>query len=95
MASNSALRAYAKSVVAAELRSYDHLSTPARIVYEHAAQQYVPSLIERGIYKCAHEVMLYEPCTKCGRTSEDCVAYAIAAQSKIKSLLAILNSEVK
>lgn len=91
MSADSQLRRYARSVVAAELRSYDHLSTPSRIVYERKAQDYIPSFIERGIYKCAHGTMLHEPCSKCGRTEEDCVAYAVQLQAKLKSLLSILE----
>lgn len=90
------LRSHAREVVQAELRQYDSLSRDSRYAYEHATAHYIPSLIERGIYKCAHEVMLFEPCVKCERSIEDCQTYAISAQARIRQLLSILNStEVK
>jgi hypothetical protein len=83
------LRSACRKVIAAELRSYDLLSTPSRIRYEHSVAQ----VVDDGFptYSCGHGVMLYEPCIKCERTLEDCVVYHREAIRRIRELLSTLN----
>lgn len=81
----------ALEVLRREMRSYDLLSRPARIVYEHAVSRAIDSGALTPQYACAHGVMLYDPCVKCERTEQDCKAYRDHAIYHLKELLAIIE----
>lgn len=85
------LRRKALSVIASELRSYDLLTRRSRIVYERATQRAIDEDALVPLSRCAHNVFLHEPCTKCERSLEECEVYLRAAMSRLKSLLNILE----
>jgi hypothetical protein len=89
----------AKRIVKAELDSYDLLSRPAKIRYEHS----IASAIDINVfgpdhgYVCGHtdtegkQISLCSPCDKCCRTVQDCIEYQVALQSRLKALLSQLR----
>lgn len=84
----------AKQIIKAEIASYDLLSKPAKIRYErHVASAINDNLYgpEHG-YVCGHNVSLCQPCTKCNRTSVDCIVYQVSLEAKLKDLLKQLKS---
>lgn len=81
----------ALEVLRREMRLYDSLARPARIVYEHAISRAIDSGAMSPQYACAHGVMLYDPCTKCERSEQDCKTYRDHAAYRLKELLAILE----
>lgn len=89
-----ALLSQCKQVLRSELRSYDSLSRSARIRYEKQAALAVDEgLFASQTYTCAHSVSLIEPCTQCQRTDEDCIPYKVQLQSRLKTLLSILEGK--
>lgn len=85
------LQRAALEVCRREMRSYDLLSRPARIVYERAVSRAIDANALSPQYTCAHGVMLYDPCTKCERSDEECKAYRDHAIYHLKELLAIIE----
>jgi len=82
---------YARRIIASELRSYDSLSRPARIKYEHSLSNGDPTPLDVGVYQCAHGVWLYQVCSKCQRSADEALGYAQAMKSRLAELLAILE----
>jgi hypothetical protein len=79
----------ALAIVRAEMRLYDSLSRSPRIVYERHVGRCIDELVssQYGTRSCAHGRALHDVCAECGRTEQDCVAYRVAAQMRIKELL--------
>lgn len=88
---DNVLRRQALSVIASELRSYDLLSHRSKLRYERAVQRAIDVDALAPMSRCAHNVFLHEPCTKCERSLEECEVYLRAAMSRLKSLLSILE----
>lgn len=80
----------AKAVLLQELRLYDAVARSSKLRFERPSP-----LCERFLgpsFSCAHHIMLYDVCHKCGRTTtEDLYPYWVALQSRIKELLAVLD----
>lgn len=87
----TSVQKYALEVLRREMRSYDLLSRPARIVYERAISRAIDSGALNPSYTCAHGVMLYDPCVKCERSEQDCKTYRDHAIYHLKELLAIIE----
>lgn len=85
------LRRRAMQVIASELRSYDSLSRKSRIVYERAVVRAIESDAFVPMTRCAHNVFLHEPCTKCERSLDECDVYVRAAITRLQTLLKILE----
>ena len=81
----------ARRVISAELRSYDTLSRPSKIRYEHSLQRNEPTPLDLGVYKCAHGEWLYRVCAKCGRGPDEAMVYVRAMQSRVEELVALLQ----
>lgn len=84
--SDAQLRQQCKRVIARELSLYDRLSRDARLKYERK----VVDVIDKDnfpSYSCGHGVPLYEPCTKCTRTIEECEVYRRDALRRLQELL--------
>lgn len=89
-----ALVSRCRTIIAGEMRSYDYLSRSSRLRYEAHVQSCVDEgLFAEKTFTCAHGVLLYEECAKCGRSQEDCVVYAQLAQSRLKELLSLLGGK--
>ncbi len=88
---DATLKRQALSVIASELRSYDLLSHRSKIRYERAVVRSIDADALVPLSRCAHNVFLHEPCTKCERSVEECEVYLRAAVSRLKALLSILE----
>jgi hypothetical protein len=98
MSSNNAnkrtpIQRLALSVVRAEMRLYDALSRSPRLVYERHVGRCIDELVssQYGSRSCAHGRALHDVCAECERSEDDCKAYRVAAQMRIKELLAELG----
>lgn len=87
----SPIQRAALEVCRREMRSYDLLSRPARLVYERAVSRAIDCGLLQPKYACAHGIMLYDPCVKCERSEEECKAYRDHAIYHLKELLAIIE----
>jgi hypothetical protein len=83
----------AREVVRRDMHSYDLLSRRAKIITERPVVR--PTIDDplAVLTRCAHDVLLHEPCEKCERSVEDCVVYLRQAQSRVKDLLSKLGSK--
>jgi hypothetical protein len=80
-------------LVAREMREYDTLSRRARLVVDRSNIHAIDEVVDltHGTRSCAHGRALHEPCGECERSEQDCKAYRVAAQQRIKDLLSQLG----
>jgi len=77
----------ALAVVRSEMHLYDHLSSRPRYRVEPPCRPFDASVDIQVTMHCAHSVRLIDPCEKCERNEQDCVAYRRAASVRLKALL--------
>jgi hypothetical protein len=78
-------------IVRRAMHEYDVLGEVSKIKWEPPTAIIVePKLPTRY---CCHNIAFHEPCSKCGRNSEDCKAYIVAAQQRLRDLLRIIGDK--
>jgi hypothetical protein len=89
----SPLQRAAIAIVRREMHSYDSLASTPRIRVDRSNIHTIDEVVDltHGTRSCAHGRALHDVCAECERTDEDCKQYRIAAQMRIKSLLAQLG----
>jgi hypothetical protein len=87
----NAIRRVALGIVRREMHEYDMLASTPRLRYEHPNA--IDTIVDMkfGSRSCAHGRALHTPCVECERSDEDCKVYIVAAQQRIKDLLAQLG----
>ena len=76
----------AREIVRREMHSYDSMSNAPRYRVIAPTKRAKPDTDQRQS-RCAHDIYLHEPCSKCRRSDADCVVYQQAMLSRLKELL--------